>query len=129
MRITPLTKIISLSTVLATGFLLIILSCALFHNWLPLIVVGIFIIAPLPNAVCESWATSDDFLNESNNTILDLGRFLTGFLVISGLSVPVILANNAIIHRAAMWMSLSGGLLVYATIITFSAFFHEPEEF
>ncbi|KAG5362476.1 Vacuolar protein sorting-associated protein 55 [Yarrowia sp. C11] len=128
-QISPLSKIITLSTVLATGFLLIILSCALWNNWLPLIVVAVFCLAPAPNAICQSWAGQDDFMSESSSTVIDFGRFSTGFMVVSGLSIPVMLAHNSIINTAAMWMSLSGGLLIYATIITFGAFFYEPEEF
>lgn len=129
MALSPLSKIISLSSVLALGFLLIVLSCALFNNWLPLIVVALFLIAPLPNAICGRYGGGDDFMSENSNTVVDFGRFCTGFLVFSGLALPVVLGHNHLIGMAAMIMSLSGGLLVYLTIITFGAFFHEQEEF
>lgn len=38
MQVAPLTKIIFLAGFLAAGFLLIILSCALWNNWYPLYV-------------------------------------------------------------------------------------------
>jgi len=38
LKIYHFTAVILLSFVLAVGFLLIILSCALWHNWLPLLV-------------------------------------------------------------------------------------------
>lgn len=63
------------------------------------------------------------------STVVDFGRFFTGFLVFSGLALPVVLAHNTIIGIPAMIMSLVGGFLVYATIVTFRAFFHEPEDF
>uniref|UniRef100_A0A060T725 ARAD1B19602p n=1 Tax=Blastobotrys adeninivorans TaxID=409370 RepID=A0A060T725_BLAAD len=129
MALSPLSKIISLSSVLALGFLLIVLSCALFNNWLPLIVVALFLIAPLPNAICGRYGSGDDFMSENSNTVVDFGRFCTGFLVFSGLALPVVLGHNHLIGMAAMIMSLSGGLLVYLTIVTFGAFFHEQEEF
>ncbi|KAK9324920.1 vacuolar protein sorting 55 [Lipomyces orientalis] len=126
----PLSKIIVLASVLAAGFLLIILSCALFNNWLPLIVVGVFLIAPLPNAICERYANNDDFMSEgSGNAVVDFGRYITGFFVVTGLALPVALAHSRVIGVPAMIMSIAGGLLVYGTIITFTLFFSESEEF
>ncbi|CAN6669275.1 vacuolar protein sorting-associated protein 55 [Trichomonascus vanleenenianus] len=126
--ISPLSKIISLSCVLAIGFLLIILSCALYGNWLPLTIVALFLLAPVPNALCGSHQ-SEDFMSDSSSTVVDFGRFATGFLVFSGLALPIVLAHNHLITFAAMAMSLSGGLLVYTTIVTFGAFFRDSEEF
>lgn len=65
-KVSPLYKIIALSTVLAAGFILIILSCALFNNWIPLTVVGLFLLAPIPNGLCGRFETHDDFISESN---------------------------------------------------------------
>ncbi|KAK9379052.1 vacuolar protein sorting 55 [Kockiozyma suomiensis] len=126
----PLSKIIVLASVLAAGFLLIILSCALFDNWLPLLVVGVFLLAPLPNAICEKYAANDDFMQEtSGNAVIDFGRYITGILVVTGLALPFALAHSRVIGLPAMFMSIFGGLLVYGTIITFTMFFNESEEF
>ncbi|KAK9477022.1 vacuolar protein sorting 55 [Lipomyces japonicus] len=125
----PLSKIIILASVLAAGFLLIILSCALYNNWLPLLVVGVFLIAPLPNALCERYQ-NDDFMSEGNgNAVVDFGRYITGFLVVTGLALPFALAHARVIGIPAMVMSIFGGILVYGTIITFTLFFRESEEF
>jgi uncharacterized membrane protein len=40
-----------------------------------------------------------------------------------------VLAHNSIIGISAMAMSLAGGFIIYGTIVTFSAFFHQSEEF
>lgn len=126
----PLSKIIALSCVLALGFILIILSCALFDNWLPLTVVVMFVLAPAPDAICSRCAPSDDFMSESTaqSTIVDFGRFFTGFLFFSGLALPAVFAHNDMIGMPAMLLSLSGGLIVYITMMTFSSFFHEAAE-
>jgi hypothetical protein len=72
--------------VLAIGFLLIILSCALFQQYLPLLVVATFVLAPLPNWICGRCANPDDFGAEgSGNAVLDFGKFCTGFLVVMGI--------------------------------------------
>jgi hypothetical protein len=64
----------------------VILSSALFANYFPLLVVATFVLAPLPNAICARCANPDDFIDEGNGSgFVDLGRFLTGFLVVMGI--------------------------------------------
>ncbi|KAH8152586.1 uncharacterized protein LAJ45_03427 [Morchella importuna] len=122
-----LKTIIALSFVLAIGFLLVILSSALFGNYFPLLVVATYCLAPLPNAVCSRWSNPDDF--ESTGPGLDLGRFLTGFFVVMGIALPAALAHSGIIQVSAMVMSILGGLLIYGTIISFTMFFQEESDF
>jgi hypothetical protein len=71
--------------VLAIGFLLVILSSALWHKYWPLLVVGIYVVAPLPNWICQRCANPDDFMDSSSNSAMDFGRFMTGFLVLTGI--------------------------------------------
>ncbi|KAL3432198.1 vacuolar protein sorting 55 [Aspergillus tetrazonus] len=124
-----LKTIIALSFVLAIGFLLVILSSALWHNFLPLTVVATYVIAPLPNWICSRCANPDDFMDSSGSAVADFGRFLTGFLVLMGVALPAVLAHSGAIQVPAMIMSILGGLLIYGTIISFSMFFREQEEF
>ncbi|KAG9245299.1 vacuolar protein sorting 55 [Calycina marina] len=125
-----LKTIISLSFVLAIGFLLVILSCALFKQYLPLLVVATFVFAPLPNWICGRCSNPDDFVSEgSGNAVVDFGRFCTGFLVAMGIALPVILAHSELIRVPAMIMSIAGGVLIYGTIISFGMFFQEEQEF
>jgi hypothetical protein len=150
-----LKTIIALSFVLAVGFLLVILSCALWHSYYPLLVVATYVLAPVPNWICSHCANPDDFVESSGAAVLDLGRFCTGFLVVMGIgmfffccpallhffflevdvltasqtALPVLLAHSAIISIPAMVMSVIGGLLIYGTIISFAMFFQEEQEF
>ncbi|KAG0648187.1 Vacuolar sorting-associated 55 [Hyphodiscus hymeniophilus] len=103
-----LKTIISLSFVLAIGFLLVILSCALFKQYLPLLVVATYVLAPLPNWICGRCANPDDFVEST---------------------LPAVLAHSEIIRIPAMIMSITGGLLIYGTIISFGMFFQEEQEF
>lgn len=73
--------------VLAIGFLLVILSSALKHNYLPLLVVATYVIAPLPNWICGRCSNPDDFMESVGNALVDFGRFLTGFLVVMGIGI------------------------------------------
>lgn len=70
---------------LAIGFLLVILSSALWKNFLPLLVVATYVIAPVPNWLCGRAASSDDFMESGGNGVVDFGRFLTGFFVVMGI--------------------------------------------
>ncbi|KAK3308639.1 vacuolar protein sorting 55 [Chaetomium strumarium] len=124
-----LKTIIALSFVLAVGFLLVILSCALWHAYYPLLVVATYVLAPVPNWICSHCANPDDFVESSGAAVLDLGRFCTGFLVVMGIALPVILAHSNLISIPAMIMSVIGGLLIYGTIISFAMFFQEEQEF
>lgn len=83
-----LKTIIALSFVLAVGFLLVILSCALWKVYYPLLVVATYVIAPLPNWICGRCANPDDFVESSGAGVMDLGRFCTGFLVVMGIGKP-----------------------------------------
>ncbi|ODQ77809.1 hypothetical protein BABINDRAFT_9796 [Babjeviella inositovora NRRL Y-12698] len=124
-----LNKIVLLSGTLAAGFLLIILSCAIYSNWKPLIDVAIFLIAPLPNAMCGSGNSYDDLLSGGNaNSLAEFGQYVTGFLVVSGLALPLVLYHSHLIEFYAMLMSTAGGLIIYASIITFGMFFQEEED-
>jgi len=83
---TPLTS--SPPQVLAVGFLLVILSCALWKAYYPLLVVATYVLAPLPNWICARCANPDDFGAEGGgNALLDFGKFVTGALVVMGVGM------------------------------------------
>ncbi|QDS77050.1 hypothetical protein FKW77_006782 [Venturia effusa] len=124
-----LKTIIALSFVLAIGFLLVILSSALWHNYFPLMVVATYIVAPLPNWLCGRAANHDDFMESGGSGIVDFGRFLTGFFVVMGVALPLLFAHCAIIVPQAAVMSIIGGWLIYGTIISFTMFFQDTEDF
>jgi hypothetical protein len=44
-------------------------------------------------------------------------------------ALPVLFAHCALINEKAAVMSIVGGLLIYGTIISFTMFFQESEEF
>ncbi|KAF5315602.1 hypothetical protein D9611_004711 [Ephemerocybe angulata] len=123
-----LRTVILLSFVLAVGFLLIILSCALWQNWLPLLVALTFVLAPLPNAVFAHCG-SDEFGSsyDSSSPAVDFGRFLTAIIVVTGFALPIILAHSDVINSKAAIMSIAGGGLVYGTILAYSAAFSQEE--
>ncbi|KAG1789882.1 vacuolar protein sorting 55 superfamily protein [Suillus plorans] len=141
-----LKTVILLSFVLAVGFLLIILSCALWVNWLPLLVALTFVLAPLPNALFAHCG-GDEFSSSDNATgAVDLGRFLTSIIVVTGFALPVVLTHSEVLKPGACAMSIIGGgyvlfdftilrahcflcRLVYGTILAYSAAFRQDDEY
>jgi len=129
------TAVIFLSFVLALSFLLVILSCALWSNWLPLFtgeysqafyeallltllvtfVALIFALAPLPNFLFSRCAGADDFSAEYSSGPTDFGHFLTSCFLVSGVALPFTLAHAGVIHHLAGWMSALGGAVGYGT--------------
>ncbi|RHZ81078.1 hypothetical protein Glove_123g41 [Diversispora epigaea] len=117
-------NIIALSFVLAVGFLLVILSGALFGNWLILLVVATYVLAPIPNWISFRCSGGYDYYSDGqNNGCKDFGQFITAIFIVTGVCLPLVLAHSEVITYTAMVMSIAGGLLVYATIIAYSAFF------
>ncbi|CUS22192.1 LAQU0S04e10330g1_1 [Lachancea quebecensis] len=125
LKVSPLTRIISLSGFLALGFLLVILSCALFHNYYPLFDILIFLIAPIPNALFSKRNfDSSEFMNDSSKNVEDVGHFFTGLLVTSGLALPTVFYHCQIINHYSCIMSTIGGVIIYMSIVVFSWFFN-----
>jgi hypothetical protein len=50
-------------------------------------------------------------------------------LTVLSIALPAVLAHSEIIRIPAMIMSITGGLLIYGTIISFGMFFQEEQEF
>jgi len=78
---------------LAIGFLLVILSCTLWKKeYLPLLVVATYVIAPIPNWACGRYANPDDFMDSAGGTgLVDFGRFCTGFFVVMGIGASLLM--------------------------------------
>jgi len=123
-----LKTVILLSFVLAVGFLMIILSCALWSNWLPLLVALTFVLAPLPNALFSQCGGDEFSATYEGSGPVDLGRFLTSTIVVTGFAFPIVLTHSEIIRPGACVMSIIGGALVYGTIVAYSAAFKQDSD-
>jgi len=73
----------------------VILSSALWTNYLPLLVVATYVVAPVPNWLCGRAADHDDFMESGGSGIVDLGRFLTGFFVVMGIGMAFLPASTS----------------------------------
>ncbi|AMD21667.1 HFL189Wp [Eremothecium sinecaudum] len=121
---TPINKIICLSGVLALGSLFVILACALYQNYYPLIDVLVFVLAPLPYAIFgKSRLSGQVFMNDRAQSAQDIGLFMTGTLVASGLIIPLVFYHATLITETSCIMTIVGGFIIYASIVVFTWFF------
>ena len=71
-----------------------------------------FVLAPLPNALFARCG-GDDFSTEYDGSgPVDLGRFITAFVVVTGFALPLVLAHSEVIAPGACAMSIAGGAYV-----------------
>ena len=52
--------------------------------------VATYVLAPLPNWICGKAERHDDFMSEGGSSIVELGRFFTGFLVVMGIGAYIL---------------------------------------
>lgn len=83
----------------------------------------------MPNTLFAHCGT-EDFSNEEYEAVpaIDLGRFITSIVVVSGFALPLILQHSEVIKPAASYMSIIGGGLVYGTILAYSAVFKQDSD-
>eukprot|EP01098_Paradermamoeba_levis_P014506 TRINITY_DN6954_c0_g5_i1.p1 TRINITY_DN6954_c0_g5~~TRINITY_DN6954_c0_g5_i1.p1 ORF type:complete len:158 (+),score=56.47 TRINITY_DN6954_c0_g5_i1:69-476(+) len=120
---------IALAASLATGFLLNLLSCALYGNWLPLLVVICYALAPMPNVFYNRCcASQEDPFDNTGSGWRDLCNFMTGLFIVSGFGILAVLTHSHLIGKDQMLLAGAGGLVVYISIIVYVHFFHGKYE-
>jgi hypothetical protein len=67
-----------------------------------------FVLAPLPNALFSHCGT-DDISGYESSAPVDLGRFITAMIVVTGFALPIVLAHSEIINPKACVMAIAGG--------------------
>eukprot|EP01101_Sappina_pedata_P000751 TRINITY_DN10941_c0_g1_i1.p4 TRINITY_DN10941_c0_g1~~TRINITY_DN10941_c0_g1_i1.p4 ORF type:complete len:134 (+),score=36.76 TRINITY_DN10941_c0_g1_i1:87-488(+) len=125
---TKLIGIILLALFLSCGIAMNILACTIFENsnWWPIFTVFAYLLAPLPNMIASR--SGKDMFDRSNGNIEHLAMFLTGALITSGFGIPVVLLHGRVIEPNSMALSLSGGILVYGSLIAYLHFFESKSE-
>lgn len=130
----PLNKIIGLSIVLSTGFLLVVLA-GIYGNWFPIIIGLVFALAHIPVVVSNVVLDNGDYdfnfdpsTATLNNAIRETGLFVLAVLLVSGFALPVLLHHSHILTTTAMVLTIIGGVLIYGTVYTFSLFFRDEDE-
>ena len=80
-----------------------------------------FVLAPLPNALFPHCG-SNDFSAESSG-LVDLGRFITSIIVVTGFAFPIVLAHAEVIRMGACVTSIVGGGWAFSLLPSFIRFF------
>jgi hypothetical protein len=73
-----------------------------------------FVLAPLPNTLFAHCGGDDFSLSSHDSTsgAVDLGRFLTSIIVVTGFALPVVLTHSEVVRPGACVMSIIGGAYV-----------------
>ncbi|KAI5970241.1 hypothetical protein CANMA_000853 [Candida margitis] len=123
----PLNRIIGLSVILSVGFLLVILA-GIYGNWFPIVIGIIFAVAYLPVAITRRVTSFDPFSTPNTNVLAESAQFLSAFLLVSGLYLPIVLHHSFILTTTAATLTIIGGVLIFGTVYTFSHYFDEPAD-
>lgn len=127
-KVNPLSKIIGLSGMLALGFLLVVLATALYGSWFPILIGFIFGISHLPFLLTNNssydyeagFGAMDDSLPSE---AADVGKFISSLLLTSGVAFPIALCHGHVLTNQASFLSITGGFLIYSTVVIFTTFF------
>ena len=71
-----------------------------------------FVVAPLPNAIFAHCGSDDFSTDYEGSGPVDLGRFITAIIVVTGFALPLVLSHSEVIKPAACAMSIIGGAYV-----------------
>ncbi len=110
------------SALLAAGVLLIIFSCALYHNWWPLMMIFVFVASTVFPLMCNGCKMEDanEFPDPTRDEIGPmLGWFMVGLFLVMGYSIPIELMRKGLFHLTGFWMSMSGGTVILMAIVLF----------
>lgn len=69
-----------------------------------------FVLAPLPNAVFSHCGGDEFSASYEGSGPVDLGRFITSIMVVTGFALPIVLMHSEIIQPGACAMSVVGGV-------------------
>lgn len=69
-----------------------------------------FVLAPLPNALFSHCGGDEFSASYEGSGPMDLGRFITSFVVVTGFALPIVLMHSEIIRPGACVMSVVGGV-------------------
>lgn len=86
----------------------------------------IFVLAPLPNALFAHCGGDDFTTDYEGSGPVDLGRFLTSTVVVTGFALPLVLAHSEIIRPGACAMSIIGGSCVIASLASYTMWLTLP---
>eukprot|EP01064_Diplonema_japonicum_P018909 TRINITY_DN275_c4_g1_i1.p1 TRINITY_DN275_c4_g1~~TRINITY_DN275_c4_g1_i1.p1 ORF type:complete len:130 (+),score=9.54 TRINITY_DN275_c4_g1_i1:43-432(+) len=99
---------------IVVGCVLHILACTVIDDtFYPLLIMAMYLIAPLPLFLC---APSDSSFLEDNSGFETLGNFIIGMFGVSGPCLTFVLLHNSLINDGAAVVSFLGGFFVVGAV-------------
>lgn len=109
----------------SVGMTFVIIACAKYGNWWPMIVVMFYILSALPSLLALRHRAMD---GNPSQSCLDFAIFITMGFVVSSFALPIIfqrVQDKPIIETDACVYTLIGNIVMY---LTFVSFFMTSEE-
>ncbi|KAJ9521099.1 hypothetical protein QJQ45_022795 [Haematococcus lacustris] len=114
--------ILALALMFASGVLLQLLGCILWHNWWPMLTGIMYILVPMPFIFFGSSQGNDGYAlsgSSMQSGWADAGKFLTGFSAVGSIAIPAILAHAQVITIGALVMELAAALVLGGTVLVY----------
>lgn len=120
-------RLIGLAFAGSIGMTFVILACALpsYALWWPFFVVLFYILAPIPTLIAKRYSIHQ----ESSNACLENAIFITMGIIVSSFALPIVLARCDVIKWGACYLTLSGNVVVYITLIGFFISFDQEDDY
>ncbi|XP_066263144.1 leptin receptor gene-related protein [Euwallacea similis] len=111
------TALVLLAFAGSIGMGCVILACSLpqFGAWWPFFVVLFYMLAPIPTLMAQRYSDHSD----SGNSCLETAIFLTVGILVCSFALPIVLARGSVIAWGSCWLTLSGNVIIYGTILGF----------
>ena len=111
-----LAQTLVLALLFTVAIFLHILSCALYDNWYPMLIVIAYVLAPIPLCLFARANGSDSVFSDSGSKgAQHWAEFITTFLVSIVVGVPFVLVHVDVVEMGAALLDLSGFLLICIT--------------
>ncbi|XP_061343953.1 vacuolar protein sorting-associated protein 55 homolog [Gastrolobium bilobum] len=111
-------KLAFLAILVAGGIVLQILACALYNNWWPLLSAITYVVLPMP-LLFFAGSDGSSIFSESDNSWVDLAKFLTGASTVGSIAIPCILKHSGVIGWGAFAMELSSFFVFVLAIMCY----------
>ncbi|XP_044757508.1 leptin receptor gene-related protein-like [Coccinella septempunctata] len=107
------------------GMTFVILACALntYSSWWPFLVVIFYLISPMPTMIAKRFSDGSGF----ETSCMENALFLTMGIVVSSFALPVVLARSSVIQWGACFLTMSGNVVAYLTLLAFFLIFGDDD--
>merc|ERR1712054_192294 len=101
------------------GLFLHVFSCVIDNNWLPLLILLVYVITPAPYFLASFFKGNDmSFnLNASSNNAAEWGIFGSAFVASGLIGIPAVMLHMHVITGGAFALCISGVAVIMGTVL------------